>query len=164
MAYAALRRMRRSTSKSRKRVAATMRASGRRTESVESAQTGTSGPASGDGGDVAQEDVEADVDEDRDEDDPGPPPHVLPARHPGEGEEVDEDEEVDREGEERDSRLPGARRRRGPPVQPPLSGGRTRAERGPGGSRRRRRDPGSARRVTGKKPPIVTRIQPTATK
>ena len=73
----------------------------------------------GDGGNVAQEDVEADVDEDRDEDDPGAPPDVLPPRHPGEGEEVDEDEEVDREGEERDPRPPRARRVAGPAVQPP---------------------------------------------
>ncbi len=45
IAYEALLRMRRSTSKSWKRVAATMRASGKRTETDESAHTGRSGAA-----------------------------------------------------------------------------------------------------------------------
>ena len=61
-----------------------------------------------DGGNVAKEDVAADVDEDGHEHDAGASPHVFPARHPREGEEVDEDEEVDREREDGDPRLPGA--------------------------------------------------------
>ena len=73
----------------------------------------------GQGRDVAQEDVEAEVDEDGDEQDARAPPHVLPAGHPGEGEEVDEHEEVDRERDDRDRRPQGPVRRRRAPFPPP---------------------------------------------